>query len=182
MNTWKHLKYVATFPKIGPDMYFTHWLLFFKPFRIWFQKKKLGAIGTNSEVRPYSIIDGTKNVFIGKNVIIADGVRLIADACDLSAKIIIEDSVLFAPNVAVYCTTHTFNDITKAVKDQPLVNKTTTIKSGAWIGINSIIMPGVTIGKNSVVGANSLVNKDVPDHTVVAGCPARKIKTIEQTC
>ena len=178
MSTWKHLKYILTFPKIGPDMYFTHWLLFFKPFRLWFQKRKLGSIGLNSELRPYCVIDGTKNVFIGKNVIIPEGVRLISDAYDSTAKIIIGDSVLFAPNVAIYSTTHTYNNSDLAIKDQPLINKTTTIHSGAWLGINSVIVPGVTIGKNSVVGANSFVNTDVPEYCVVAGCPARIIKRI----
>jgi acetyltransferase-like isoleucine patch superfamily enzyme len=178
MSTWKHLKYVMSFPKIGPDMYFTHWLLFFKPFRIWFQKKMLGSVGTNSELRPYCIIDGTKNVFIGRNVIIPEGVRLVCDPSDPSSKIIIEDNVLFAPNAAVYCTTHTFHDTNVPIKDQPLLNKTTVIKSGSWIGINAVILPGVTIGRNSIVGANSLVNKDVPDFSVVAGSPAKFLKSL----
>lgn len=180
MSTWKHIKYVATFPKLGPDMYFTHWLLFFKPFRLWIQRKKLASVGKNSEVRPYSVIDGTKNVFIGDNVIIPEGVRLVCDATDPEAKIIIGNSVLFAPNVAVYCTTHTYLSTNLPIKDQPLYNKTTIIQSGAWIGINSVIIPGITIGKNSVVGANSFVNKNVPDFAVVAGSPAKVIKYISQ--
>ena len=175
---WEHLIYIATFPKIGPDMYLTHWLLFFKPCRLWFQKRKLGEIEEGSELRPYCIIDGTRNVFIGKNVIVPEGVRLVCDPSDPAAKIIIGDSVLFAPNVAVYCSTHNFTDIRKPVKEQSLFNKTTTIGSGSWIGINSVIMPGVTIGRNVVVGANSFVNKDVPDFAIVAGCPAVVIRTM----
>lgn len=178
MSTWKHIKHIATFPKIGPDMYFTHWLLFFKPFRIWFQKRKLAKIGEGSEIRPYCIIDGTKNVYIGKNVIIPEGTRLICDAADPDSKIIIEDSVLFGPNVAIYCSTHEFRDITQPIKDQPFINKTTIIKSGAWLGINTVIMPGITVGRNAVIGSNSFVNKDVPDYTVVAGCPAKIIRTL----
>ncbi|MCA6436320.1 MAG: acyltransferase [Bacteroidetes bacterium] len=178
MSTLKHLKYIATFPKIGPDMYFTHWLLFFKPFRLWFQKRKLGAIGDGSEIRPYAIIDGTKNVFIGKNVIIPEGVRLVTDASDSEAKIIIEDSVLFAPNVAVYSTTHTFSNTEIPIKEQALLNKTTIIKENSWIGINSVILAGVTIGKHVVIGANSFVNKDIPDFSVAVGNPAKVIKTL----
>ncbi len=178
MSTLKHIKFIVTFPKIAPDMYLTHWLLFFKPFRLWFQKRMLGSIGAQSEVRPYCIIDGTKNVFIGKNVIIADGVRLVADANDSLATITIEDNVLFAPNVAVYCTTHTYSNKTLPIKQQQLKNKSTHIQSGAWLGINSVIMPGVTIGKNSIIGANSLVICDVPDYCIYAGSPAKLIKTI----
>lgn len=180
MSVIKHLKYIATFPKIGPDMYLTHWLLFFKPFRLWFQKKMLKKIGINSEIRPYSIIDGTRNVQIGNNVIIPEGVRLVTDASDSSAEIIIEDDVLFAPNVAVYCTTHTFTNINLPIKNQPLQNKTTIIKTGAWIGINTVIMPGVTIGKNTVIGANSIVKSDIPDYVVAVGSPARVIKKIAE--
>lgn len=54
------------------------------------------------------------------------------------------------------------------------------IKSGAFIGCHSIIMPGVTIGKNSVIGAGSVVTKDVGDNEVWAGVPAKFIKTIEK--
>lgn len=179
MSVWKHLKYVATFPKIGPDMYLTHWLLFFKPSRLWFQKRCLGnRIGENSEIRPYAILDGYHNIFIGKNVIIPEGVRLITDPSDQSAQIIIEDDVLFGPNVAIYSTTHMFDRPDLPIKNQPLKNKTTIIKSGSWIGINTVISPGVTIGKNCVVGANSFINKDVADYTVVAGSPAKFIKSI----
>jgi acetyltransferase-like isoleucine patch superfamily enzyme len=64
------------------------------------------------------------------------------------------------------------------IKDQPLLNKTTIIGCGSWIGINSVILPGVTIGKNVVVGANSLVKNDVPDFCIVAGTPAKIIKKI----
>ncbi len=176
---FKHLKHIARFPKIGPDMYLTHWLLFFKPFRKWFQKRRMGKnIGENSELRPYCILDGYNNIVIGRDVIIPEGVRLVTDASDESAKIIIGDGVLFAPNVSVYCTTHSYNELDSYIKSQPLKNKTTIIKTGSWIGINAIIMPGVTIGKNCVIGANSLVNSDIPDFTVAVGSPARIIKKI----
>ncbi len=176
---FKHLKHIACFPKIGPDMYLTHWLLFFKPLRILFQKRRMGKnIGKNSELRPYCILDGYNNIIIGRDVIIPEGVRLVTDASDPNAKIIIEDGVLFAPNVSVYCTTHTFDNPDKYIKSQPLKNKTTIIKIGSWIGVNSVIMPGVTIGRNCVIGANSLVNSDIPDFTIAVGSPARVIKEI----
>lgn len=179
MSTWNHLKYIATFPKIGPDMYFTHWLLFFKPLRMWYQKKCLGnRIGVNSELRPYCVLDGFHNITIGNNVIIPEGVRLVADSNDPYAKIVVEDDVLFGPNVAVYCTTHVYDNPALPVKNQALNNKTTTIGSGSWIGINSVIAPGVNVGKNAVIGANSFVNKNVPDFTVVAGSPAKIIKKL----
>ena len=60
-----------------------------------------------------------------------------------------------------------------------LIPKKIVIKDYAWIGSKSVILPGVTIGENAVVGAGSVVTKDVPDNTVVAGNPARIIKTIK---
>lgn len=57
-----------------------------------------------------------------------------------------------------------------------LTKKDCIIKNDVWIGVNAVIRRGVTIGNGAVVGANSFVNKDVPDFAVVGGCPARIIK------
>ncbi|PBQ31522.1 acetyltransferase [Sphingobacteriaceae bacterium] len=177
---FKHLKFILLYPKIGPDMYFTHWLLYFKPFRIWFQKRKIGTIGENSEIRPFASIIGTRNVVIGKNVIIPGGTLLSSYPGNKESMIYIEDNVLLGPNVAIYSSTHKFDNIHMPVKDQGYIMATTRLKEGCWIGINSVILPGVTVGKNSVVGANSFVNKDVPDYTVVAGSPAKIIRKLDE--
>jgi len=178
---FKHLKFILFYPKIGPDMYLTHWLLFFKTSRLWFQKRKIGQIGENSEIRPYCTIIGTKNVIIGNNVIIPNGTTLGSLPGNKDSIIYIEDDVLLGPNVAIYSSTHNFKDVNKPIKNQGYNVAITTLKSGCWIGINSVILPGVTIGKNSVVAANSVVNKDVPDFTVVGGCPAKIIKKIDDS-
>ncbi|HAI40259.1 MAG TPA: acyltransferase, partial [Maribacter sp.] len=54
----------------------------------------------------------------------------------------------------------------------------TILKKGCWVGANAILLPGVTIGHNSIVGAGSIVTKDVPDNVVVAGNPAKVLKVI----
>jgi acetyltransferase-like isoleucine patch superfamily enzyme len=162
-------------------MYLTHWLLFFKPFRIWFQKGKIKSIGRNSEIRPYCTIIGTQNIIIGDNVIIPGGTTLCSLPGNDSSRIYIEDDVLFGPNVAVYSSTHNYANLTKPIKDQGYKVAETRLKKGCWIGINSVILPGVTIGKNSVVGANSVVKSDVPDFTVVAGAPARIVKHLDES-
>ena len=59
-----------------------------------------------------------------------------------------------------------------------LIPKKIVIKDYAWIGSKSVILPGVTIGENAVVGAGSIVTKDVPDNAIVAGNPAKIIKYI----
>jgi acetyltransferase-like isoleucine patch superfamily enzyme len=118
-------------------------------------------------------------VVIGKNVIIPNGTTLGSLPGDKNSIIYIDDDVLLGPNVAIYSSTHNFQDISKPIKEQGYNVAITRLKSGCWIGINSVILPGVTIGKNSVVAANSVVNKDVPDFTVVGGCPAKIIKKID---
>ena len=117
---------------------------------------------------------------IGESVIIPGGTTLVCDPGNPKSTIFIEDGVLLGPNVAIYSFTHRFTNRRIPVKEQGIEVADTRLKSGCWIGINSVIMPGVTIGKNSVVGANSVVTKDVPDFSVVAGAPARIIRELPQ--
>lgn len=175
---FKTLKFFLFYPKIGPDMYLTHWLLYFKTTRLWFQKKKLRKIGKNSEIRPFVTIDGTDAISIGDNVIIPGGTILGAMPYDLDNGIIIENDVLIGPNVSIYSATHKYENLNIAIKKQGYIAKKVTIKYGSWLGINSVIMPGITVGINAVVAAGSIVTKDVPDYCVVAGVPAKIIKTL----
>lgn len=59
-----------------------------------------------------------------------------------------------------------------------MLPKAVLIKSNAWIGAGATILPGVTVGKNAIVGAGSVVTKNVPDNAVVAGVPAKYIRDI----
>jgi acetyltransferase-like isoleucine patch superfamily enzyme len=172
----KHLKFILFYPKIGPDMYLTHWLLFFKPFRIWFQRIKIKTIGINSEIRPYSTILGTDNVIIGDRVIIPPFTILSTLPEDSSSTITIENDVLLGPNVSIYSSTHKFDNPTIPIKDQGYNVSPVVLKKGCWIGINVVIMPGVTIGQNAVIGANSVVNSNIPDFAVAVGTPAKVIR------
>ncbi|WP_371198334.1 sugar O-acetyltransferase [Flavobacterium sp. MEB061] len=110
-----------------------------------------------------------KNTKIGKNVFINfDCVFL-----DLGG-ITIEDNVLIAPKVSLLTEGHP-----TSIEDRhSLIPKPILIKKNAWIGANATILPGVTIGENSVVAAGAVVSKDVPDNTIVGGIPAKILKTI----
>jgi len=111
-----------------------------------------------------------KHTKIGKNVFINfDCIFL-----DLGG-IIIEDNVLIAPKVSLLSEGH---DISPQNR-QALVPAPVHIKRNAWIGANATILPGVTVGENAVVAAGAVVNKDVPDNTIVGGIPAKIIKRIE---
>lgn len=110
-----------------------------------------------------------RHIQIGKNVFINHACTFL----DLG-EIIIEDDVLIGPKVSIITENHPVNPYERKMLDL----KSVIIKRNAWIGANSTILPGVTVGENSVVAAGSVVTKDVPDNTVVAGVPAKVIKTI----
>ena len=93
-------------------------------------------------------------------------------------QVIIEDNVLIARNLYISDHTHKFTDNKLPILEQGVEKiKPVLICRGAWIGQNVVVCPGVRIGIGSVIGANSLVNKDVPDYCVAAGSPARIIKS-----
>ena len=101
--------------------------------------------------------DGKIRVFIGKNVSIAPYVSFIADSCANNGKLINEISY-----------------IKKVTKTENII-----IEDEVWIGVNVTILPGVHIGKSSVIGAGSIVTKDVEAYSIVAGIPAAIIRRID---
>jgi len=115
---------------------------------------------------------------IGKNVFLAGGNILDRVRPDL---ITIEDYVSLAGGV--YVLTH--SNPTTPLREilGPASNKVApvVIKRGAWVGINCVILPGVTIGENSIVAAGSVVSRDVTPYTVVGGVTAKEIKKIKMT-
>jgi len=106
---------------------------------------------------------------IGKNVFINHDCTFL----DIGG-ITIEDDVLIGPKVSVITESHPLNPSER----NSLLVKPVVIKRNAWIGVGAIILPGVTIGENAVVAAGAVVSKDVPANTVVAGVPAKVVKTI----
>jgi acetyltransferase-like isoleucine patch superfamily enzyme len=110
-----------------------------------------------------------RHIQIGKNVFINHACTFL----DLGG-IIIEDDVLIGPKVSIITENHPVNPDERKILDL----KSVLIKRNSWIGANATILPGVTIGVNSVVAAGSIVTKDVPANTLVAGIPAKVIKKI----
>lgn len=91
-------------------------------------------------------------------------------------SIVIEDDVLISSGVFITDLEHVADDLEKAVVKQTIKTKPVKICKGAFIGKDCIIMPGVTLGKHCVVGANAVVTKDVADFSTVAGVPAKEIR------
>lgn len=91
-------------------------------------------------------------------------------------SVIIEDEVLTANNVFISDNIHSYNDVSKSIMNQPIEFKgNVKIGKGSWIGENVCII-GASVGKNCVVGANSVVTRDIPDFSVAVGSPAKVIK------
>lgn len=106
---------------------------------------------------------------IGKNVFINHGCSFL----DMGG-ITIEDDVLIGPKVNLVTENHPLDPINR----RALIAKAIVIKRNAWIGAAATILPGVTIGENSVIAAGAVVTKDVAANTIVGGVPAKFIKNI----
>ena len=112
-----------------------------------------------------------KHIKIGKNVFINHACTFL----DLGG-ITIEDDVQIGPKVNLITENHPVAPSQRKNLDL----KSIVIKRNAWIGAGATILPGVTIGENSIVAAGAVVNKDVPPDTIVGGIPARIIRRIEE--
>lgn len=176
----KKIKFDKKADRLGPDCPFTHYKLFFKKSMRKICNKKFERFGKDAEFRPYAYAINCSKISIGDQVVIRPGSMLFADIRDSKkGRIIIEDRVLIGSGVHIYVSNHKFGEFNTPVIDQGHFDAfDTIIKKGAWIGANSILLPGITVGKNSIVGAGSIVTKDVPDNTVVAGNPAKILKTL----
>jgi maltose O-acetyltransferase len=90
--------------------------------------------------------------------------------------IIIGANVMIGPQVMILTGNHSFSDISRPMCEQPSIGLSVIIKDNVWIGARSIILPGVMIGEGAVIGAGSVVTKDIGELSVVAGNPARLIR------
>lgn len=125
-------------------------------------------IGEGSYIAPPLNCAAINRLKIGKNVFINSNLLAMA-----RGDITIEDDVQIAGNVSLLSNNH------DPYERMILPCKPILIKNGAWIGANVVILPGVSVGKHSIVGAGSVVTKDVPDYAVVVGNPSRVLKTLD---
>lgn len=133
--------------------------------------KKLLGKSENAWINPPFYCDYGFNIEVGKNLFTNYNCTIL----DV-AKVKIGDNVLIGPNVSIYTAGHPIHADTRKTGYE--YGAPITIGDNVWIGGNSIILPDVTVGSNSVIAAGSVVTKDVPEWTVVAGNPARVIRKI----
>lgn len=129
-----------------------------------------GKIGEGSVVAaPLNSMACPENVKIGRNVFVNSNVLFMA-----RGGITIEDDVQIAANAQLISNNH------DPYERMVLTCKPILIKKGAWIGAGASILPGVCVGKYAIVGAGSVVTKDVSDYAVVVGNPAKVIKILDK--
>ena len=110
----------------------------------------------------------------GQRIVIGDG-TYVGRFVHINAysSVVIESSVLISDRVFISDVHHqSVDDDVPIINQGPTYPKPVLLKSGCWIGVGAAIMPGVTIGRNAVVGANAVVTRDVPDNMVARGIPA----------
>ena len=134
-------------------------------------KEIMGQIDDSVELTAPIFIDYGCNTYFGQNVYLNTGVTILD-----SNAVKIGDNVLIGPNVGFYTPSHPLNaeDRRKGLeRSLPII-----IEDDVWIGASAVILGGVIIKKGAVIGAGSVVIRDVEENTVVAGNPAKVIKRI----
>ena len=141
--------------------------------------KLLGSLGENVAIDTPFHCDYGKNIFLGNDVIINMNCTFVDNR-----PIHIGDRVLIASNVQFYTSSHPVLPQERLIPDWK--ERRTTffktyarpieIKNNVWIGGGCILLPGVTVGENSVIGAGSVVNRSIPANCVAAGTPCRVIR------
>ncbi|MEL7223487.1 MAG: acyltransferase, partial [Cyanobacteria bacterium J06576_12] len=160
-------------------------------------------VGKNVRVESLAkiIVAENSTLTIGDNVWIADSCHIetssgssidigcrttIQSRCQLRGSVNIGTSVLFAPNVFISSGKHLYDySSTLGIREQDkkylrdhkeIYSEPVTIDDDCWLGINVVVMPGITVERGCVVGANSVVTKSLSPYSVACGVPARKIK------
>ena len=117
---------------------------------------------------PHAYISIGSDTFIGESVVIRG-----------QGGVDIGNSVLIAPGAMILAVNHRFSDVERPVIEQGITGRGIVIEEGAWIGGGAVVLDGVRVGRGAVVGANAVVTREVPPHTLVAGSPARVVRELQ---
>ncbi len=135
-------------------------------------REMFAELGENCYIEPPLQANwGGKFVHFGSNVYANFHLTLVDDT-----DIYVGDNVMIGPNVTISAGTHPVHPELR--RKQAQYNLSITIGSNVWIGANSVILPGVRIGDNTVIGAGSVVTRDIPANVVAVGSPCRVLREI----
>ena len=141
---------------------------FAKKFRCFFAKRIARSFGKNVNIEKKAYF--TPGLSIGDN----SGVGI---NCEVNGLVTIGNNVMMGPEVVIYSQSHKYDRTDIPMCEQGFDNpKEVVIEDDVWLGRRVIIMPGVHIGKGSIIGAGAVVTKDIPEYSVAGGVPARVIK------
>jgi len=150
-----------------------------KDFTLRAKKGKI-SIGSDVEINPHSVflcVTSTAKITLGDNIRLSNYTRISS-----ARNVIIENGVNVGPFVVITDHNHAYEDISIPIKDQDIeknlpLDACVRIKEGTWIGTKvTVIGNHITIGKHCIIGANSVVTKDIPDYSVAAGAPCKVVK------
>ena len=128
------------------------------------------VLGSKSVIEDYSVINNAVgNLVIGSNTRVGIGNTIIG-------PVTISDNVNIGQNVTISGLNHNYEDPNKTISEQGVSTMPIKIENNVWIGANSVVLPGVQIGNHSVIGAGSIITKDIPPYSVAVGNPARIVK------
>lgn len=131
----------------------------------------MGRGGESVWLQPPFYCDYGKNILLGERVFFNFNC-IVLDVCQVT----VGDFTLFGPAVQVYTATHPMEALARRTKES---GKPITIGSDCWIGGGAMLCPGVTIGSRTVIGAGSVVTRDIPEGVFAAGNPCRVIRSVE---
>ncbi len=138
-------------------------------------KIMFAEIGENCYVEPPLRANwGGKHVHFGNNVYTNFNVTLVDDT-----HIYIGDFVMIGPNVTIATAAHPVHPELR--KKAAQYNLPVYIENNVWIGSNAVILPGVRVGENSIIGAGSVVSKDIPPNVIAVGSPCRVLREINES-
>ena len=131
-------------------------------------------LGRRSVIEDFSTLNnGVGNIIIGENTLIGMSNVIIGPAR-------LGNNIIIAQNVVMSGLNHNYQDISIPIVEQNVSTAEIIIEDDCWIAANVVITAGVKIGKHAVIGGGSVVTKDVPPYSVVAGNPAKLIKFFNQ--
>ncbi|MEE4310721.1 MAG: acyltransferase [candidate division KSB1 bacterium] len=170
----KILKYISILFSTTFWSQLKHTFVLFSTFNVW-AIDQLGAKGKGTVIRPSASLANAHHIFLGDRVHIQRSVFLWAGE---KSEIHIGNNTIIGPGSFITSDNHGTKRA-QLIRDQEGAEADVTIGADVWMGAYAIVLPGIRIGDGAVIAAGSVVTKDVPEYSIFAGVPAKKIGTRE---